>query len=226
MFPRTVIIRLGSTTPSRMSSWIELNTVKAVENCSNKFVMKQLFEKAKVASPRFFTCEEVVKAKFEFPLVKKLKFRSRGEGMVLVKDKKQLDSILANGNKKGMYFEEYFDSCREYRLHVSELGCFYTCRKVRKKDAKERWFFNNSNSSWLMEDNKNFNRPKTWDSIVKECQKGLKALGLDFAAFDVRVRKDGKFMIIEANSAPSFGKVTAKRYLEHLPLLVNKKLKV
>ena len=226
MFPFSVIIRFGSTTPSRLKSRVELNTVQAIKNCSDKFLMKQLFAKAGVASPKFYTSQEIVKAAVEFPIVKKLKFRSRGNGMVLVESRKQLDAILAStSNKAGIYFEEFFDSAREYRLHVSNLGCFYTCRKLRKKDAKERWYFNSRNSSWIIESNPLFEKPATWNEIVKECQKGLKALGMDFAAFDVRVTKKGKFSIIEANSAPSFGKTTLKKYLEHIPLLVKNKTK-
>lgn len=221
-FGKPVVIRLGSTTIGDPDA-IQINTVEAIQNCSNKLLMKELFAKAKVKSPRFFTAEQITKADFKFPIVKKLKFRSRGQGMELVQDNKHLQQILSK-KKEGVYFEEFFNGAREYRLHISELGCFYTCRKMRKKDAKDRWYFNSKNSVWILDTNPSFNKPPTFDKIVKECQKALKALGLDFAAFDVRVGKDGTFTIIEANSAPSFGDLTAERYLEHLPLLINKKI--
>lgn len=194
--------------------------------------MKGLFRDSKTNSPKYWTIEEMKKEKTPpFPIIKKIRFRSRGKGMVFIENQKQLDEQLKkNGSDSNVYFEEYFNGCREYRLHISALGCFYTCRKVRKEGAKDRWFFNSSNSNWLLETNPKFDKPKTWDSIVKECQKGLVALGLDFAAFDVRVKKDGTFAILEANSAPSFGdtpatSVVASKYLEHLPLIVKHKTK-
>jgi glutathione synthase/RimK-type ligase-like ATP-grasp enzyme len=221
-FLKPVIIRLGSSTAGQPGD-IEINTVQAIKNCSDKLLMKELFAKAKVKSPNFFNVEEVLKTEVKYPLVKKLKFRSRGQGMQLVNNKQELDKIIA-AKKDNIYFEEYFNGSREYRLHVSEEGCFYTCRKMRKKDAKERWFFNSQNCVWMLEDNVLFNKPPTFDKIVEECKKGLKALGLDFAAFDVRVGKDGTFTIIEANSAPSFAEITTQKYLEHLPILINKKI--
>jgi len=230
MFPFEVIIRLGSETPGGGPGTVQINTVESVRNCSDKLRMKGLFKNHKVVSAEFWSLEEMKKVKNPtFPIIKKVRFHSRGKGMVFVENQKQLDGILKTAGND-TYFEQYFDGCREYRFHVSELGCFYTNRKVRKNDAKDRWYFNSSNCTWLLETNPNYQRPKTFDSIIKECQKGLKALGLDFAAFDVRVKKDGSFVILEANSAPSFGdnpkeSLAAENYLKHLPLIINNKRK-
>lgn len=221
-FKLPVIIRFGSLTEGKADD-IQINTVESIQNCSNKIRMKELFSEGKIKSPKFFSVDDVTKKKVHFPLVKKLFFRSRGQGMKLINNEEELKKVLASG-RKDIYFEEYFNGSREYRLHVSELGCFYTCRKLRKTGAKERWFFNSSNCNWILEDNKLYNKPENFDAIVKECQKALKVLGLDFAAFDVRVSKDGTFVIIEANSAPSFGEITTTKYIEHLPLLINRKI--
>ncbi len=61
----------------------------------------------------------------------------------------------------------------------------------------------------------------------------LKSTGLDFGAVDLRVqgtvdssgkqRRAPDFIIIEINSAPSFGTVTSQKYVEHLPTLLKKK---
>ena len=224
LFDKTVVIRLGSTTPS-LPGVIELNTVESVRNCSDKLKMKELFEKVKLKSPKYVTIDKMKPGLLSYPIIKKIRFRSRGQGMVYIENEKELLDIISKckGNNN-VYFEEYFNGTREYRFHVSNLGCFYTCRKMRKEDAKERWFFNSSNSVWILEENPKYDRPSTFKEIVKECQKGLASLKLDFAAFDVRVKKDGSFMILEGNSAPSFGDLTAKKYLEHLPQLIKNKL--
>lgn len=224
LFDRGVVIRLGSTTESAPGV-IELNTVESIKNCSDKLKMKELFAKAKVASPKYVHIKDMKPGLLAYPIIKKIRFRSRGQGMVYIENEKELlDTLSKNKGNNNVYFEEYFNGTREYRFHVSNLGCFYTCRKMRKEDAEERWFFNSSNSVWILEENPKYNRPSTFNDIVKECQKALNALKLDFAAFDVRVKKDGSFVILEGNSAPSFGDLTAKKYLEHLPKLINNKL--
>lgn len=220
LFSVPVVIRFGSSTKSDPGT-VEINTVESVKNCANKLKMKQLFKAKGVKSPEFWTSSEIETAKVKVPIVKKIIFRSRGQGMELIENDKQLKEAIAKykGNKN-VYFEQYFNGSREYRFHVSKFGCFYTNRKMRTKEAKNRWFFNSTNCVWILETNPAYNKPKTFDAIVKECQKGLDALGLDFAAFDVRVNKEGEFAIIEANSAPSFGETTEVKYVEHLKKLI------
>jgi D-alanine-D-alanine ligase-like ATP-grasp enzyme len=84
-----------------------------------------------------------------------------------------------------------------------------------------------------METNDLFDRPSNWDEIVSHSVNALKAVGLDVGAVDLRVQSstnsDGesrvnpKFIVIEINSAPSFGKVTEEKYIEQLPKILNRK---
>ena len=132
-------------------------------------------------------------------------------------------------------FEKYYNYNREYRLHVSENGCFYTCRKMLKTEAPQeaRWYRNDEHCVWILEDNESFDKPVNWDKVVEESVKSLKAVGLDFGAVDLRiqsskkangeVRDEPKFIVVEINSAPSFGDKTTEKYIEELPkLLINK----
>lgn len=141
------------------------------------------------------------------------------------------------GRELGKYiFEAYFNGVREYRLHISKNGCFYTCRKMLKSDTpkEERWHRHSDTCTWIVEDNPLFDKPVNWDEIVAECVKALTAVGLDVAAFDVRVQsaktENGKkrenvdFRIIESNSAPSFGDTTLQKYLEELPKIIQNKI--
>jgi hypothetical protein len=78
-----------------------------------------------------------------------------------------------------------------------------------------------------------FERPNNWQDIVDHCVKALKSCGLDFGACDLRVQnntdRDGHrraapdFIVVEINSAPSFGQVTLEKYKEVLPQLLVKK---
>lgn len=230
-----IIYRLGSTTESLIER--ELNSVEAIKNSSNKLKMKTLFTEANVKTPKFYNLTNIPEN--SFPLLAKKVYGSKGRGMILINNQEELDNFLSQ-NLTGYYIEEFFNGSREYRLHVSELGCFYACRKLRKSDAEKRWFFNSLNCIWVTEkekvedengnflnfseeDKKSFNKPNTWDTIIEQSQLALKSVGLDIGAIDVRVNKKGEFMILETNSAPSFGNITEIMYKEHLSKLIKHK---
>src|SRR5690606_33580405 len=160
-------------------------------------------------------------------------FGSRGRGNTLINNQEELEAWLQGKTLNNYIFEKFYNYNREYRLHVNEDGCFYTCRKMIKSDTPEdkRWFKNDSNSVWIMEDNELFDKPVNWNSIVEECVKALKAVGLHFGAVDLRVqsrvnsktdkvRKEPKFIIVEINSAPSFGEITSQKYIEEIPKML------
>lgn len=172
---------------------------------------------------------------FDYPIVAKHIFGSRGNGNYKLNNQEELESWLQGKTLSNYIFEKFYNYSREYRLHVSKDGCFYTCRKMLKSDTPEdkRWFRNDSNSSWIIESNEAFDKPVNWDTVIAESVKALKAVGLDFGAVDLRIQskldKDGKvrenpdFIVVEINSAPSFGKITLEKYLEVLPKLLKDK---
>ena len=217
-------MRLGSTTEgSKIPESRTLNSIEAIQTSSNKLKMKAAFAKAKVTSPEFCSVGEIrnniKKGTFKFPVLAKKVYGSKAKGMKLIENESQLKTFLS-GNTSGYYFEQFYNYSREYRLHVWDGGCFYTCRKLRRNDAKERYFFNSLNCVWILETNPSFNKPKTWDKIVKACIDAKNAVGLDIAAIDIRVNKKGDFVILETNSAPSLGEYGVKAYEETLPKII------
>lgn len=218
--------------------------------------MKRCFMKAKVNTAEwfirtpeglFFRQEGITKQKevapnaLPYPIIAKGHYGSRGTANYKIESVDELNAFLEKkANHLANYiFEKYYSFTREYRLHVSADGCFYTCRKMLKRDApkKESWQRHDDNCVWYLEENKQFDKPVNWDSIVDHCKRALLAVGLDVASFDVRVQaamKDGvarqnpEFIIIECNSASSFGQnpgesIVSKKYLEELPKIILKK---
>lgn len=235
--PFRAVVRFGSETPTsryngkinRPDIRVEVNTVKACQTSASKVKMKTAFDGAGVKTCKWSKGD--IKG-LEFPIVAKLINGSRGRGMMLLKERADFDKIT---NKGRYIFEEFFTGVREYRLHVDAEGCFYTCRKMLRNETPkdQRYFRNDTNSVWILETNPQFDRPVNWKAIERECVKALNAVGLDFGACDVRVqsattkrgerRKDVDFMIIEINSAPSFGEVTAQKYAEQIPKIIKRK---
>lgn len=225
------VVRFGSTTPSNVP--VQVNSIESIKNSSNKIRMKECFDEADVQTPEWYeTVDQVIDAQeneigiLDKSVVAKLIYGSRGAGMLLLNTMEELQEF-ANINKhrlKRWYFEQYYNYTKEYRLHVGTgQGCFYTNRKMLKSDTPEdqRWFRNNSNSVWFMEDNEKFDKPETWDSIVNNCMTAMLSCGLDFGACDVRVNKAGDWKVIEINSAPSFGVITEQKYREVIPRIVD-----
>jgi glutathione synthase/RimK-type ligase-like ATP-grasp enzyme len=243
-----VVFRLGSTTPTSevfktAKNVVEINTVQAITNSANKLLMKRKFSEAGVLTADWWNAESLENwAADKFPIVVKHIFGSRNNGNTLIKTPEELNAWLnkkSNTQLTQYIVERFYNYNREYRLHVTADGCFYTCRKMLKSDtpAEKRWFRNDSNSTWILEENENFDKPSNWTAIVAECVKALNAVGLDVGAIDLRVqsredqkgnnkkviRKDPKFIVIEINSAPSFGELTAVKYLDVIPKIIKSK---
>jgi glutathione synthase/RimK-type ligase-like ATP-grasp enzyme len=249
LLPFKSVIRLGSSTES--DGRLEINTTEAVKNSASKLLMKQKFTKAGVKTAEWFTYyngnfrkhkvdeqgydigENIIQNdNLPFPLVAKSHYGSRGIGNTKFNTKEELEAWLPNKNLSNYIFEKFVKMTREYRLHITKFGCFYTCRKLVKSDAPEdTWQKHDDVCNWVLEENPSFKKPKNWDTIVADCIKAKDALGLDICAFDVGVQgvKDGierenpEWIIFESCSAPSFGEITGQKYIEILPrLLIDK----
>lgn len=242
--PFRSVVRLGSLTQledaaSINGSRVELNSAESIRNSSNKLKMKTCFSENGVKTAEWIRATsgaQIAGWVTEYPIVAKSLFGSRGNGNTLIKSAAELTSWLINKDLSNYIFEKYYNYNKEYRLHVSADGCFYTCRKMLKQEFKDHpnsWQRHDDNCVWILEENINFERPSNWSTIVEHCVKALNSCGLDFGACDLRVQnnidRDGNrranpdFIVVEINSAPSFGQVTLEKYKEVLPQLLMKK---
>jgi glutathione synthase/RimK-type ligase-like ATP-grasp enzyme len=241
--PVLTSIRFGSVNLGGIRYKLELNKPEAIKVSSNKALMKRAFTDAGVKTADWwlynngFIKQEIARGQaatitaiedLPYPIVAKSLYGSRGIGNFLLRTQQEFTQWLQNKDLGNYIFEKFYNYTREYRLHVSVNGCFYTCRKMLKSDTPEanRWYRNDSNCVWIVEENEAFNKPQNWDKIVQNCIIALDAVGLDVAAFDVKVRgrDDNDFVILESNSAPSFGDITIQKYAEEIPKIIQQKL--
>lgn len=247
LLPFRSVIRLGSSTES--DGRLEINTVEAVKNSASKLLMKQKFTEAGVKTANWYTFSNYLFypngdltlggtdqtrgiETIEYPIVAKSLFGSRGIGNTKINNQEELEAWLLGKNLNNYIFEAFCKMTREYRLHITKFGCFYTCRKLVRSDAPEdTWQKHDDVCNWVLEENPSFKKPKNWNNIVADCIKAKDALGLDICAFDVGVQgaKDGverenpEWIIFESCSAPSFGNITGQEYIKILPkLLIDK----
>ena len=256
LLPFKSLIRFGSSTEMQSTvdnggDRIELNTVEAIKNSSNKLLMKNCFTDnyVKTADWYLYNGEQFRKQvhqennedtstgfhELPYPIISKHIFGSRGTGNKKHDNQESLETWMEGKDLSKYIFEKYYNYNREYRLHISKNGCFYTCRKMLKTEAPQeaRWYRNDEHCVWVLEENESFDKPVNWDNVVEESVKALKAVGLDFGAVDLRIQssknKDGdlretpKFIVVEINSAPSCGTITTIKYAEELPKLLREK---
>jgi len=246
---KPVIVRLGSLTPvegiTSRQDVIEINKTEAIEISRNKREMKEAFAKAGVKTAYwyywnngeqfdgFITPDHKNRLNTKdlpYPILSKSLFGQGGVGNTLHKDQKSLETWMKGKDLSNYIFEEYYNYAREYRLHVTKEGNFLSWRKLRKSDAKDRWYFNSDNCVWIGEENTLFDKPVNWEEIQQHAIKACQAVGLDICAVDVRVQsskdEDGKkrktcdFIILETNSAPSLGPAGSKFYLNEIKKLL------
>ena len=250
LFSFKSIIRFGSLTDMKDTitnggDRIEINKIDAIQNSSNKLLMKQCFDRDEVPTAMWVKGDENVtenlSSKFEdgiihFPIIAKHIYGSKGKGNYKIDDYDAFKTFLIKRDNDihNFIFEKFYNYSREYRLHITDESCFYTCRKMLKSDtpSNKRWYRNDDNSVWVLEENEMFDKPCNWDEVIKQSIKALKSVGLHIGAVDLRIqsatnsknekRKDPKFIIVEINSAPSFGDITLEKYTQELPKLLLK----
>lgn len=216
-------VRFGWTQPTDNVGQVVINTPEAIRSVANKHLMKTIFRDNDINSPRFYNQDELDDS-VKFPLIAKKLFHSKGRGMQFIKNQEELDAFLSE-KKKNYYFEEYANYLKEYRIHSSiATPCFWALRKALRTEATERWFRNDSNSVWLLESNKGFDKPSTWNNIIQGCQDALKVLGMDVCSFDVLVSRRGDYLILEANSASSMAMGTTAAYTSEIQKIIDYKL--
>jgi len=243
-FPFRSVVRLGSTTNAEADR-IECNSIEGVRNSANKFRMKNCFTNEKVKTADWWVKNNegsFVKennpnnitniSQLPYPIIAKHIYGSRGTGNYKLDTQQELETWMRDKDMNNYILEVFVKYFREYRLHITEDGCFYTCRKLLKNDAPEgTWQKHDSVCSWALESNPTFKKPNNWNLIVEDCVKALKSLKLDIGAFDVMVqgskngeeRDNPKWNICESASAPSFGEITLQKYKEQIPKILMKK---
>ena len=237
--PYRVIYRMGSETPTNQifrkkipkgAKVLEINSPEACHISGDKILMKHRFEKGRIRTAKWFVIspgdhnDERIRYylnKWD-KIIAKHKHSSKGNGIYLITSYEDYINFRKDNNSiEDFIFERYYSYTREYRIHVTKDGCFYACRKVLLNDAVDRWHRHANNSVFLLENNLKFDKPENWDEIVLDCVHALKALNLDIAAFDVKVSKDGKWIVLESNSAPALGELGIQKYTEVLNKMIN-----
>jgi len=232
------VVRLGSLTSTPevfpgIRNVVEINTVEAIQNSRNKLRMKECFKRLNIPQASWWDSYQALahdENPLPYPLVVKRVFGFQGRGMQLLRNERNLRAWSSEHNYNGWFFEVFYNYSREYRLHVAKgIGCFLAWRKLRTREATDRWFFNSENSNWVGVDHNLFNRPVCWNLLEKTALDCLEATGLDIGACDIRIQSsrhdNPKFIVCEINSAPALMRLGIEKYKESIKTLIENKLR-
>lgn len=249
LLPYKSVVRFGSTTEledtvSKGGKRIEVNTTQSIKNSANKLLMKKCFAAANAKTAEWtenVSGVTTLSDNWKNPIVAKAHFGSKGKGNTLIRNQDEFNVWMQGKNMSHYIFEKFMNFGHEFRLHITEDGCFYACRKALKKDVPEdqKWRRHDDICVWFLEENDQFFKPNSWNDIVNDCVNALKAIGADILSFDVRVQspltKDNvarpyqEYILLECNSASSMDNgtgelsVCAKKYIEEIPKVILRK---
>lgn len=211
---KPTLVRFGSR--SIIDGYKEINPIPGINIARDKVAAKNIMVNQGINTPRFYELNQMPR---KFPVLLKPRFGSKGKGIFYVESINDLDAVKQKILPDRLYFiEEYNNYAREYRFHVSVAsGIFFSMRKLKVKPAI---IITDEVSVWIFEENPKFNKPISINEIESQCLLYLKSSGLHFGAFDVKVAKDGRFTILEVNTAPALGKKTAESYIKEVQKLI------
>ena len=204
-----VVLRWGSTeTFDRLSTRLELNTLDAVTNASNKLLMMQNLVGANIKTPNI---------KFDLNNTENLdEFRDRSGNFYVrgANDQVRYTNTLQTGDK--YVSTPIKDKKREYRVHVFNGEVIALYEKIPNEEGIK--LFKSFNCHFELKDASN-----CLLTLVdqQKCIDAVNALGLLFGGVDM-VRSKGKnTYVIEVNSAPALNSTNIDRYVDKITDYVN-----
>ncbi len=228
---KQLVLRFGSTTDFHGD--VEINSIQSIKNSSDKLLMKQRFDMARVVTAKWTRnyADLFIEEKcLQFPIIAKHRFGSRGTGNYKLENEEKLISWSKNKNLPMYIFEEYVPYSKEYRMYCTQDEVFLMARKLlRNGENGEQRHIDNSNFVYEFQPdddgnltimiNEQFKHPNNINILMEQSCLAIKAVELDIGCVDIKVQQNSvkgikrdnpKFIIIETNSAPGCGNVLTK----------------
>lgn len=205
-----VVINWGSSRISDQAAACKvINPPEAVMLSSNKLKSFELFKENEVSIPPFFTTQEeandfMVNNRGAIIVCRTTLTGHSGAGIVISESVEDL--------VKAPLYTVYIPKKHEYRYHVFMGKVIDVQRKARNKDIpddKVDWKVRNHDNGFIF-----MREGVVADEVASsEAIKAVECLGLDFGAVDLIFNeKQGKYYVLEVNSAPGLTGTTLENY--------------
>lgn len=139
---------------------------------------------------------------FGLPVVAKITNGSQGKGVTLHKTKTSLNDYLKKNQDQTTIFQKFIENEGDYRLFFLGGKLLYVIE--RKSADKKKEFRNNYSLGGTV---KRVDLPKEATDLAKKAATSMK---FDVAGVDLIKSPEGKWFVLEINSAPQFGTKNGK----------------
>jgi hypothetical protein len=179
----------------------ELNTVEAINNARDKLKTLEILKENNILVPEFTTDLDPV---FEGIWFARAKYHTQGN-----------DILICEGNTwyNHDYWIRYTPINKEYRVHVFRNKVIQACIKYKEAGndgaGEENDMIRNLEHGWKFSELDACNHNLRDLAIAS-----VKALGLDFGAVDIIKGIDGKYYVLEVNTAPGLDNKRLAAYTE------------
>lgn len=206
-----VVLRWGSTESfSRLRSRLELNSLEAVTNASNKLKMMKILVDAGIPTPKVL---------FHPPCGTDfvLDDYKNDEGFFYVRGANQEVRYDNNIRAGDLYVSKpVVNKRREYRVHVFNGEVIAIYEKI--PNAENTKLFKSYNCHFELKNKENCKLSLENQQV---CIDAVKSLGLLFGGVDVMRDKDQNIFISEVNSAPALNGTNIDRYVTKITEYIN-----
>lgn len=206
-----VILRWGSTEIfTKLQSKLELNSLQAVENASNKLKMMQILVGANIPTAEIlFSPSSQNDETLDNFRDDNGAFYIRGSNHEVRYD----DTVTS----RDLYVSKpILNKRREYRVHVFNGEVIAIYEKVPNEEGIK--LFKSHNCSFQLRNIENCRLTKDDQQV---CINAVNSLGLLFGGVDLIRDKDKKVFVSEVNSAPSLNGTNIDRYVQKINEYIN-----
>jgi glutathione synthase/RimK-type ligase-like ATP-grasp enzyme len=195
-----VVVRWGTREEFDTSGAIVYNKSLAIQNASDKKLMRKLLAENGVKVPKSVTPHNENHA--DYPIIARPSSHSKGSNFVVLLGRAEFIDHYHRNERHGWYYSAFYNKEHEYRFHVAHGKVLGIMQKPRP---------NNGSIAWNRAINDDGFEYVNWDRLndvphlaegAYQSTKAVEALGLDFGGVDVMCKGDDA-VVIEVNTAPS-----------------------
>lgn len=212
-----VVIRYGNYgTSDRVSEDTEINSVETIRTISAKHKLREILEPEGILTPKYYPYTGSIPEELrdEFPLLSRRRYHRSGKDIIILDD---IETPINIGETE--FLVKYYETSREYRVHVIDGEVVKIFRKTSEDDYPVK--IRTSHYGWGYRRAK-LSKIYASDSLEEVCIKSARAVDAYFCGIDIGWSKQlGRWIVFEINSAPSLNSRTLEIYAEKLKGLGN-----
>lgn len=207
--PKDVVINWGCSTPFEVNGQV-INMPEAISTSTDKLQAFYAMDK-EVPIPAF---TEDVTTMLTWCLggatvvVRNKLTGHSGDGIVLI-EKGEVNTLSEAMNYEAPLYTRYIYKVKEYRVHVVANKVIDTQQKIKDPDQEIKSWKVRSHANGFIFARNNIVQDPSRDFIAKLA---VKCLDLDFGAVDIIQDKNGKYFVLEVNTAPGLEGQTVTSY--------------